>query len=205
MTADPGLLAVRRGPLTGALAAGSAQTVAVRDVPGRTLVELRVATNQDGSGAVESALGFDLPAAGHTSRDGQQLAVWLGPGWWLLDAPAATGPRTLEAPLVHRLRDSGGELSAVEVSAGFAVLELSGPRAPAVLAHGCSIDLHPRVFGRGRSARTMLAKAQVVFALTDDAPTYRIWVRSSFARYLVAWLLDAATEYLCEDPTRSSG
>ena len=164
--------------MTGALAAGSAQTVAVRDVPGRTLVELRVATNQDGSGAVESALGFDLPAA---------------------------GPRTLEAPLVHRLRDSGGELSAVEVSAGFAVLELSGPRAPAVLAHGCSIDLHPRVFGRGRSARTMLAKAQVVFALTDDAPTYRIWVRSSFARYLVAWLLDAATEYLCEDPTRSSG
>lgn len=42
----------------------------------------------------------------------------------------------------------------------------------------------------------MVAKTQVVLAQTDDAPTYRLWVRTSFARYLAAWLLDAAGEYL---------
>jgi len=164
---------------------------------------------------VESALGLRLPAAGRVSSDGERLAVWLGPGWWLLDAPERDGAASgsggaeadgaasggLEAQLVYRLRAAGRPVSAVDVSAGFAVLELTGPRAAAVLAHGCSIDLHPRVFGPGRAARTVLAKAQVVLAHTDDAargeaPTYRIWVRSSFARYLVAWLLDAATEYL---------
>lgn len=58
------------------------------------------------------------------------------------------------------------------------------------LAAGCS----------GR-ARTMPAKGQVVLAQVGDpanvrAATYRIWVRTSFARYLVAWLRAAATGYL---------
>ncbi|MGI8692357.1 MAG: sarcosine oxidase subunit gamma [Geodermatophilaceae bacterium] len=197
MTGD--LLAARRGPLAADVAAGSAATVALRNPPWRTLVELRAATAEDGSGAdtggVESVLGLLLPAVGGVSGVGELLAVWLGPGWWLLDAPD-TGEAAFEPDLVHRLRDVGRRSSAVDVSAGFAVLELAGPSASAVLAHGCSIDLHPQAFGPGRSARTMLAKAQVVLAQTDDVPTYRIWVRSSFARYLVAWLVDAATEYV---------
>ncbi len=226
-----GEVSLRRSPLVAGagLPAGTPATVLLRDVGWTTLVDLRLATAQDGSGAdtaaVESALGLRLPAAGRLSSDGERLAVWLGPGWWLLDWPDELDRRgvdpggvdpggvdpggvdpgkaeqALDPPLVRRLRAAGGRLSAVEVSAGFAVLEVTGPHAPAVLAHGCSIDLHPRVFGPGRAARTMLAKAQVVLAHTDDAargeaPTYRIWVRSSFARYLVAWLLDAATEYL---------
>lgn len=64
-----------------------------------------------------------------------------------------------------------------------------------MLAHGCSIDLHPRSFGPGSSARTFVAKAQVVLSLTDDGPTYRIWVRTSFSGYLTEWLIDAAVEY----------
>lgn len=195
MTADPRLL--RRGAVTFGLPVGSRETVALREVLWRTLVELRVACEQDGSvsntEAVQTAFGQRLPAAGQTAGHGSRLAAWLGPGWWLLDAPESVGA-DLEAPLVHQLR--GERTSAVDVSAGFAVLELTGPGAPAVLAHGCSIDLHPWVFGPGRAARTMLAKTQVILAQTDNAPTYRVWVRSSFARYLVDWLLDAATEYL---------
>lgn len=104
----------------------------------------------------------------------------------------------LESGLVHRLREVGGRVSAVEVSAGSCVLELTGPvRLPYWLTvarltctRGCS----------GR-ARTMPAKGQVVLAQVGDpanvrAATYRIWVRTSFARYLVAWLRAAATGYL---------
>lgn len=212
MTAE---VSLRRSPLVAGagLPAGTPATVLLRDVGWTTLVDLRLATAQDGSGAdtagAEAALELVLPTAGRVAGDGQRWAVWLGPGWWLLDWPDELDRRgvdpggvdpgkaeqALDPPLVRRLRAAGGRLSAVEVSAGFAVLEVTGPHAPAVLGHGCSIDLHPRVFGPGSSARTMLAKAQVILAQTDDAPTYRMWVRASFARYLVAWLLDAATEY----------
>ncbi|CAN5729920.1 hypothetical protein BH18ACT7_BH18ACT7_24660 [soil metagenome] len=168
------------------------------NVARRTLVELRLSTAEDGdlgdTGPVQAALDLTLPGPGRTSQVGGRLAVWLGPGWWLLDdRPDESGG--LEAGLVHPLRATGPRTSAVDVSAGFVVLELTGPSAAEVLAHGCSIDLHRRSFGPGSSARTMLAKAQVVLARPDDGPTYRIWVRTSFSRYLVEWLLDAAVEY----------
>lgn len=226
------LVGLRRNPFGGALDAGTPESVRLRGVAERTLLELRIGRAQDRSrmdpepesAAVRSALAMDLPAAGRAVDDAGRLAVWLGPGWWLLDVPEGSGhgegsddavgdadgaAAALEAPLVHRLRALSGRMSAVDVSAGYAVLDLTGPRAPDVLAHGCSIDLHPREFGPGRAARTMLAKAQVVLAQTDgaepaSAPTYRIWVRTSFAGYLVAWLLDAATEYLDDDDVRAA-
>ena len=61
---------------------------------------------------------------------------------------------------------------------------------------GCSLDLHPRVFGRGTAAQTLLGQAGVVLVALDDTGTsYQVVVRTSFAGYLTAWLLDAATEY----------
>jgi sarcosine oxidase subunit gamma len=71
---------------------------------------------------------------------------------------------------------------------------VGGPRARDLLAHGCALDLHPRVFGPGRCAQTMLARAQVVLLPRPD--DFLVLVRSSFAAYLSEWLLDAATEYL---------
>jgi sarcosine oxidase subunit gamma len=94
------------------------------------------------------------------------------------------------------LRETLGQQpgSVVDVSAARTTLELAGPRARDVLEHGCALDLHPRAFGPGQCAQTLLAKANVVLHQVDDAPTYRLLVRPSFARYLVAWLLDAMTE-----------
>ena len=57
-------------------------------------------------------------------------------------------------------------------------------------------DLHPRVFGRGNSAQTILGQAGVVLlALSDAGDDYVVLVRSSFAGYLADWLLDAALEF----------
>ena len=70
------------------------------------------------------------------------------------------------------------------------------PHARDVLAKGCSLDLHPTVFGPGTAAQTMLGLAGVVLIALDDAGTdYRILVRASFARYLADWLIDAAEEF----------
>ncbi|PBC49169.1 sarcosine oxidase subunit gamma, partial [Rhodococcus sp. ACS1] len=65
-----------------------------------------------------------------------------------------------------------------------------------ILAKGCSIDLHPTVFRPGTAVQTMLGLAGVILTALDDTGTdYRILVRASFARYLAAWLIDAAEEY----------
>jgi sarcosine oxidase subunit gamma len=96
--------------------------------------------------------------------------------------------------LRDRLSEHGG--AAVDVSAQRTTVRLRGARARDVLAKGCSLDLHPTVFGRGAAAQTLLGLAVVVLLpLSDNGTDYQILVRSSFAGYLAGWLLDAAEEF----------
>jgi sarcosine oxidase subunit gamma len=100
----------------------------------------------------------------------------------------------LETELRTAVSEDGG--AAIDVSAQRTTLRLSGPDARDVLAKGCSLDLHPRMFRKGTAAQTMLGLAVVVLiALDDDGTDYGILVRSSFARYLADWLIDAAEEF----------
>jgi sarcosine oxidase subunit gamma len=141
-----------------------------------------------------AALGSALPTAPNTwVPTGTGRAVWLGPDEWLLSSTTET-PEELEARVRAAVLPLGG--SAADVSAQRIGLRLTGARVRDVLARGCSIDLHPRVFGRGSSAQTMLGQAGVVLlALSDAADDFVVLVRSSFAGYLADWLLDAALEF----------
>ena len=119
--------------------------------------------------------------------------VWLGPDEWLLTS-TVEAPEELEARVRAAVLPLGG--SAADVSAQRITLRLRGTRVRDVLAEGCAIDLHPRPFGRGRSAQTTLGQAGVVLlALGDAGDDYLVFVRSSFAGYLADWLLDAALEF----------
>ncbi|WP_369135609.1 sarcosine oxidase subunit gamma [Modestobacter sp. I12A-02662] len=143
---------------------------------------------------VRASLGVDLPTAPNTWVPAESgRAVWLGPDEWLLSSTAET-PEELETRVRAAVLPLGG--SATDVSAQRIGLRLSGPRARDVLAKGCSIDLHPRVFGRGSSAQTSVGQAGVVLlALPDSGDDFVVLVRSSFAGYLADWLLDAALEF----------
>lgn len=150
--------------------------------------------------AASEALGVDLPTAPNTwVPTGTGRAVWLGPDEWLLSSSTET-PEQLEARFRAAVLPLGG--SATDVSAQRIGLRLTGARVRDVLAKGCSIDLHPRVFARGSSAQTLLGQAGVVLmALSDAGDDYVVLVRSSFAGYLADWLLDAALEFT---PTHDS-
>ncbi|MEX5719591.1 sarcosine oxidase subunit gamma, partial [Geodermatophilus maliterrae] len=147
-----------------------------------------------------AALGVDLPTAPDTwVPTGTGRAVWLGPEEWLLTS-STEAPEDLEVRVRAAVRPLGG--SAADVSAQRTVLRLTGARVREVLAKGCSIDLHPRVFGRGRSAQTTLGQAGVVLlALSDAGEDFALFVRSSFAGHLADWLLDAVLEFT---PTSTS-
>ena len=152
------------------------------------MADVRVDPDPAGRPAVH---GTPLPTVPNTwvpTSDG--WLVWLGPDEWLLTSTGIS-PEALEEELRTELRPAGG--TAVDVSAQRIVLRISGPRARDMLAKGCSIDLHPRVFGPGSSAQTTLGQAGVVLLALDDG--FAVLVRSSFAGYLATWLLDASLEY----------
>ena len=112
---------------------------------------------------------------------------WLGPEEWLVVGPPSSRATTLEALERAVGPEDGG---AVDLSASRVLFELKGPRARDVLASCCALDLHPRVFGPGQCAQTLLAKAPVLLSQLDEAPTYRLFVRPSLASYVVSWLID---------------
>ena len=147
-----------------------------------------------------AALGVELPTAPNTWEPaGTGRAVWLGPDEWLLTSTTET-PEELEARVRAAVLPWGG--SATDVSAQRIGLRLTGARVRELLAKGCSIDLHPRVFGRGSCVQTALGQAGVVLlALSGAGDDYVVLVRSSFAGYLADWLMDAALEFTTT-PTR---
>jgi sarcosine oxidase, subunit gamma len=138
--------------------------------------------------AVARILGVALPLDPNTTSDsGARTACWLCPGEWLIICPGED-----EQPLAERL----GEVlrfhfaSVVQLSGGQTVFRLEGEGARELLAKGCPLDLHPRVFEIGRCAQTHLAKAPVL--LLPIPGGIDLIVRRSFADYLWQWLEAAA-------------
>ena len=165
-------------------------------IPGERFVTM-VAVRASGPGLAVAAdvLAVALPTTAGTYADYDgTAAIWLGPDEWLVTTTSRTGEE-LESQLRDVLGPHGG--AAVDVSGQRTTLRLSGSRVCDVLAKGCSLDLHPSVFGAGSAAQTMLGQAGIVLLACDGTGTdYRILVRTSFARYLTAWLNDAAAEYV---------
>ena len=143
--------------------------------------------------AVSAVLGLDPvvePLTAVRKRDVSLL--WLGPDEWLVVTPDRRAER-----IERGLRDAleGQHAALTDISHGRTVLVLSGPDARVVLAKGCPLDFHPRVFGPGRCAQSRLAKCQVLIHQTDEAPAFDIYVQRSFAQYAWTWLEDAGQEF----------
>ena len=151
--------------------------------------------------AAKKALGTALPLTPNSAAAGKGVTVlWLAPNeWWVLADGLETDAETkLADKLSKALKDLPVAVTAVGESR--TRLRLAGPRARDLLAKGCALDFHPRIFGGpGTCAQTQLAKSLVVLHLvSEDAaegPVFDIFVLRSFADYLWSWLEDAAGEY----------
>lgn len=193
-----GPVALRTSPLSHleermrAATVTGARGVALTEWPFITMVNLRVDPASDAADRIGKTLGAPLPRqCGHTTASGPHTVAWLGPDEWLVLSQADPGAVTAA------VRDAldGDPGSVVDVSANRTTLELSGPSAREVLEKGCPLDLHPRAFGPGRAVSTTVGPVAVLLWQVDDAPTYRLFPRSSFADYLARWLIDAMSEY----------
>src|SRR5262245_49840749 len=146
-------------------------------------VEIAFPTQVDVRVADGSALGF--PVDPNTwSRVGEREALWLGPDEWLV-VVASADAREVTDELESSL--AGLHHSVVDVSSNRALIELAGAGRLGLLSSACSIDLDPRSWTEGRCAQTVFGDAQVL--LQERAETTRLFVRPSFAHYVVDLLL----------------
>lgn len=191
------LTTLRRSPLQDMavelrnVAVAGDRSVALLEQPFLTMMSIRVEPGSDAARRIEAVLGTGLPQhCGEVSAQGAHTVLWLGPDEWLV--VSATTPEALLGSLQTGAGD--GRAQIVDVSANRTVLEISGSAARDVLEKGCPTDLHPRAFADGTAITTTLARVPVLL-WKIDATRFRVMPRASLARYVAAWLLDAAQEF----------
>ena len=143
-------------------------------------------------GQAAAALGVRF---GRAARDSAgRLVVGSGPGeWLLLAAPGRSAdfdPDALAAP--------GECVSWVDQTHGRALVRLSGPAGPRVLAKLCGIDLGEDITPDGAAFRTSLA-ALATDVIRDDLPgptrSYLLHCERSSGQYLFDAVLRAGAEF----------
>jgi heterotetrameric sarcosine oxidase gamma subunit len=159
-------------------------------------LKLRVIAALSGQGpvvedTVRKITGLELPRGPKRVTAKGFALIGTAPGQWLAIAEDADSMRVLDT-LVKEL---AGHAAITEQSDSKAVIRISGARARDVMAKGCSLDLHPRVFKPGDAATTAVALIDCQLWQSDDAPSYDLAVPSSFAESFWSWLAASAAEY----------
>lgn len=178
--------------------ADQAKTAGVELQPRPELGKLLLRATDDVAKVAASALDRPWPAAiNRAAGEADERTLRLGPDEFLMVVP-----RTTVAGLIDRLRPALAEHhhALVDVSARFAVLELSGPAVRQTLAAACPLDLHDSSFGVDAATRTVLGKAEIVLDRLA-ADRYRLAVNRSFAPYVEALLHEAGREFGVAKPS----
>jgi len=117
--------------------------------------------------------------------------IGTAPGQWLAVAEDESSRQMLDT-LAKQLV---GHAAITEQSHSKVVIRISGARTRDVMAKGCSLDLHPRVFKPDDAATTAVALIDCQLWQIDDVPSYDLAVPSSFAESFWSWLTASAEEF----------
>ena len=173
------------------------RSVALRELDSPLQVGLRAKPGSESARALESVLGFALPArVGEVAgRSDAGHVLWLSPDEFLYVDPSDTS-QAAAADLEAALEGLPGH--AVDLSANRTVFELSGRASEELLEKGCNADLHPREFPPDSAIATQLAHVPILLHRVDQS-VWRLFPRASFADFVARWIMDAMTEYRQSD------
>jgi sarcosine oxidase subunit gamma len=137
--------------------------------------------------ACESMLGARPPTAPNTvASSGTTSILWLGPDEWLVVHPQTGTDHAMSL----RKALAGIHSAVVDVTSSRKALIVSGERAEEVMAKAATLDFSLAAFPVGSCAQTNIARTQGII-WRRGAENFVIFVRTSFAPYLRAWLDDA--------------
>lgn len=135
----------------------------------------------------ETTLGLRLPETANSLALGSdnRIVYGISPDHWILRVDDGQ-----QGDVLDSLEQAATSLSHsfVDVSDMYVRIRLSGGEARHVLAQGISIDIHPRVFPPGATARTSFAKTIAQLHCIDDSPAFIITVYRSYRQYAIDWL-----------------
>jgi sarcosine oxidase subunit gamma len=135
-----------------------------------------------------SRYALSPPHAPHAVCGASLDLIWSGPSQWLAVSVRPQMPAELASELA-------GMAAVTDQTDARAVLRLNGPHVRDVLAKGCPVDLHDRVFRRGDTILTAIGGigVQIWWADVDDA--VHLAVPRSMAGSFWSWLLPSAQEF----------
>ena len=201
---DARLLAYRRSPahhLARPMDRAGGEQVRLREVPFLTQITIRAAS-PEAVRAVGGTLGTVLPRAVGEVAHGDQgggaavSVVWVSPDEWLAvlgdEAETGVASTAVVGSLNLALGKHRGQV--VDVSSNRTTLELSGPKARAVLDKTIELDLHPRAFPVGRAVATQMESVAIILWRTAE-DTWRLMPRASFTEHVALWLADGMREF----------
>lgn len=179
----PGRCGVQEGP--------AGVTLSLREGVALASVMVRRGMQERLAARIRAAFALDLPATPRRRQSGAIAFAWAGPGRWLAMTERVAG-HAFEQRLHVEL---AGLASICDQSSARTLVRIGGKRARDTLAKGAMVDLHPRVFGPGDAAVTVLAHIGAHFWQLDAMPTYEFAVSRSLGADFWRWLVEAGAEY----------
>ena len=181
---------VLRSPLAGKSEGGPLQ---MREIVGQTLVIVRGdLQNEQFAAAFQKAADCTPPSSfNESAMRGGRIVFRLGPDEWLIRDDKIAPDAICETFRGAMQSAEDSHAAIINVSDYYAVIRIGGEGARDALAAGCPLDLHPRIFGAGKFAQSRFAAAAILLYQRDDAPTFDVQVRWSFAEYVREYLRKA--------------
>lgn len=170
---------------------GAAGKAPVRiSLPAREVVQVQLLRGRSALVArtMRESFGIELPEAGRSAAGPGATALWTQPGGWILTAPWI-GEGVLAGAVAAALQDHA---TVIDQSHGRTIIAIEGEAARGVLAKGCRLDLHPRAFGPGRVAATVIAQVNCLIHQVDETPRFEMMVFSTLAEPFFHWLTESA-------------
>jgi sarcosine oxidase subunit gamma len=162
----------------------------------RAILDLRVQLDKEPEAqeSFKKATGITLPETANTFTAGEGIeALWLGPNEWQIVAHDNRPEAGREWTAKVQDAMKGHFCAVVNISNAQGIVGLTGPEARDVLERAVPLDMDARAFKPGEVKQTLFGKGtSVTIQLRDEAPTFDIYCRRSFAEYVWRYLEDCA-------------
>ena len=158
-----------------------------REVVGRTVIILRTSKDHEKSKKdAKEILHVDLPEElSMTTNSVGVQCLWISPDeFWLLHS------QQKKAEIWNKIESLPNEMSMVDNSAAYGVLEFIGEKVNKLLSRWMSYDLSG-LLDSGKVVSTTLGQAPVIVFRTSEGKLM-IMVRHSFSHYVAGLLKDSA-------------
>lgn len=187
-------------PLAGVARPGChGSTVSPAGVTIRVVPDIAIALLTAGRSTVDARkklgkiLKVDLPESPRALFGKGQTILWAGPDSWLVLRENQHGSGDA---LFDQLSDAVGQSAAVvDLTDSRVFLKVAGLQTRAFFEKGVAVDLHPRTFGPGDTAITLLSHLSVQLWQVDNSPTYGFLVPRATAQHFWHWAEASSAEY----------